>query len=180
MAGEEGQRERDRPEGDAELSERSRERERAELRAHLSDVTSGMASQLGEIAAEMSRLKAEIYGDEGLGRIQQELASIKSDLSAPVARDAGASAGRAGRASLHISHRARIGGVRRHEGEDEQLHAELAALEEASGRLGRGIGLAVSVVVVVFVLCGPLWPLTASALDGLLGSREVPWFEREL
>lgn len=114
----------------------------------------GMVAQLSDISAEMNRLKSQIHGDLGLGRIQREIASIKSEL----------------------------GGMKP-ELSDESFDDELVALVGESERSRVGFGAALSVVLVVFVLCGPMWPLTAGLAENvtsLFRPQTVPWYDREL
>ncbi|KAJ1629319.1 hypothetical protein T492DRAFT_1011620 [Pavlovales sp. CCMP2436] len=51
-----------------------------QLRSQLAGMTAEMASQLSQITQEMNRLKAEISGDSGLGKMHAEIASIQSQL----------------------------------------------------------------------------------------------------
>ena len=52
--------------------------DRAEMAAQLSGATSAIAGQLQMITEEMSRLRSEIYSDNGLGSIKKELEQLRS------------------------------------------------------------------------------------------------------
>lgn len=49
-----------------------------EMRAALGGVASGLAEQLTSITSEMNKIREELYGDNGIGGIAQELEKLKS------------------------------------------------------------------------------------------------------
>ena len=49
-----------------------------EMRAALGGVASGLAEQLTTITQEMNKIREELYGDNGIGGIAQELEKLKS------------------------------------------------------------------------------------------------------
>ena len=65
-------------EADAEEPEFDGEDDPDEMRAALGGVASGLAEQLTTITQEMSKIREELYGDNGIGGIAQELEKLKS------------------------------------------------------------------------------------------------------
>ena len=83
-----------------------------EVRAALGGVASGLAEQLTTITQEMNKIREELYGDNGIGGIAQELEKLKSGSLGSLQGLSGLSEGLEGLSSLSESLDSSLGGLR--------------------------------------------------------------------
>jgi hypothetical protein len=119
------------------------------VRAQVADLTETVERQLSEITAEMNRIRAA-SDEANIGDIQAELDALRARLTLD-ARGAAAAA---------QSARGGLDGV------------------HDSAQMDRSrFGLTTSIVIVILMLGGPLWPLTARAIASFATEEQTPWYD---
>ena len=122
----------------------------AAVRARVADLTETVERQLSEITAEMNRIRAAMGSEADNGDIQAELDALRAQLTLD-ARGAAAAAPSA-RGGLDGAH-------------------DSAQMDRSR------LGLTTSVVIVILMLGGPLWPLTARAIASFSREEQTPWYD---
>lgn len=143
----------------------------AKARAQVADLTASVASQLNEITAEMNRIRAALGSETEIGDIQAELDALRAQLTV----DAGDSAAAACAAT------SARGDLRRRQRPVPTRDDDLDGLDDSAHTGQSWHGLVTSVVIVVLMLSGPLWPLTAQAIasfSSLAKGEQTPWYDQ--
>jgi hypothetical protein len=140
--------------------------------AQYAEMTATLASQFSAITAEMDRLRSTIDTDMGLGRIQDELSTLQSELANAEVANPRRRPGCPGRDPRRLERVAKLG--------DEMDDFDVSAGDD--GRRGRV--LVMSIALALVLLAGPLWPLiTSPVVEGLASltrRRPVPWYDQEI
>lgn len=126
----------------------------AVVRAQVADLSATVASQLSEITAEMNRIRAAMGSEAEIGDIQAELDALRAQLTSD-------------------------GHLRRRPGSVPARDDSLDGWHDRAQTDQPRLGLITSIVVVVLMLAGPLWPLTAQAIASLSReSEQTPWYDQ--
>lgn len=154
----------------AETVDDLRDDDDAEVRAQVAGLTATVASQLSEITAEMNRIRAALGSDTDIGDIQAELDALRAQLTIEARGAAPTRAATSARGDL----RRRLRSAPAH---DDRLDG----VDDCAPTDRPRLGLITSIVLLVLMLGGPLWPLTAQAIasfSSMGAAAHTPWYDQ--